>query len=102
MLEEGSVVQYKKYKITFKLTEESKFICRKEKIIDKSHEDGAFVPSPLLCSTVRHSPIEKSVCHSSNQTILSKPILSPLRLHVEMAEILHQFSFCEVDFHEAS
>lgn len=30
VLEEGSAVQYKKYKITFKLTEASKFICRKE------------------------------------------------------------------------
>lgn len=59
------------------------------------------MPLPLrFVSTVRHSPIQKSVCHTSNQAILSKPILSFLGLHVEMAEILHQFSFCEADFHD--
>lgn len=58
--------------------------------------------SPLLfVSTVRHSPVQISVCHTSNQAILSKPILSSLGLHVEMVEILLRFLF-EVDFHGAS
>lgn len=56
----------------------------------------------LFVSTIKHSPIQKSVCYTSNQAILRKPILSSLGLHVEMAEILHQFSFSEADLHDAS
>lgn len=47
------------------------------------------------------APLQKTIWHWSNQVSLSKQILSSIDLHVEMAETLHQFSFCEAGFCDA-
>lgn len=55
----------------------------------------------LFFSTARHGPPPKTIWHWSNQVSLSKQIWSSINLHVEMAETLHQFSFCEAGFCDA-